>query len=338
MPIPVLGYSQETGFQFGLGVLYSTYLDKNDTLNRSSNFSGTSEMTTQKQYLLSLRGDVWTKRNDIHLIGELRLKRTPFNFYGIGNKTLASNMSRLVSERFGFLIEAEKKVIRNVYSGISVGFDKQKFTNKTEGGYFDTNPDILGKRGGSVLFLGISQAYDNRNSNNYPTHGLFARATFQYAPDNFSTRDFKASQFKFTVSNFWTVMPKVVLGVNGYFQTIQSNTKRTPFYLLPQLGSDEMMRGYYSGRFRDENYITAQAELRYRFSNRFAVVAFGGLGKVYPNGQLSFTYLKPSYGGGARYFFDPAKGLSVRMDYGIGEKPINETRQTGFYISLGEAF
>ena len=41
---------------------------------------------------------------------------------------------------------------------------------------------------------------------------------------------------------------------------------------------------------------------------------------------------------GARYFFDPEKGLSVRLDYGIGEKRANEKRQTGFYISLAEAF
>jgi len=38
------------------------------------------------------------------------------------------------------------------------------------------------------------------------------------------------------------------------------------------------------------------------------------------------------------YFFDTAKGLSVRLDYGVGEKKANEKRQSGFYISLAEAF
>jgi hypothetical protein len=40
------------------------------------------------------------------------------------------------------------------------------------------------------------------------------------------------------------------------------------------LGNDQMMRGYYSGRYRDENLMAAQAEIRYRFMNRFGIVAF----------------------------------------------------------------
>ncbi|RZJ77247.1 MAG: polymerase, partial [Flavobacterium sp.] len=51
-----------------------------------------------------------------------------------------------------------------------------------------------------------------------------------------------------------------------------------------------------------------------------------------------FKDLKPNYGIGGRYFFDTAKGLSVRLDYGIGEKKPNEKRQSGMYISLAEAF
>jgi hypothetical protein len=47
---------------------------------------------------------------------------------------------------------------------------------------------------------------------------------------------------------------------------------------------------------------------------------------------------KPSFGGGIRYFFDVAKGLSLRMDYAFGEKRPDEKRQKGFYIAFGEAF
>jgi hypothetical protein len=32
------------------------------------------------------------------------------------------------------------------------------------------------------------------------------------------------------------------------------------------------------------------------------------------------------------------KGLSIRADYGFGEKPAGEKREQGFYIALGEAF
>jgi outer membrane translocation and assembly module TamA len=106
---------------------------------------------------------------------------------------------------------------------------------------------------------------------------------------------------------------------------------------LPQLGNDALMRGYYTGRYRDRNLIAGQTELRYRLADRLGLVGFVGAGEVAHN-AFSVAALKPNYGGGLRYFFDTEKGLSIRMDYGIGEKVQGEARQEGFYIALGEAF
>ena len=55
MPVPVFGYAQETGFEFGLGALYSFYIDKSDTTNRSSNFLVNGSYATKKTYNLSTR-------------------------------------------------------------------------------------------------------------------------------------------------------------------------------------------------------------------------------------------------------------------------------------------
>ena len=336
MPIPVLGYAQETGFEFGLGALYSFYMDRKDTTNRSSNFSGTASYSTKKTYNLTLKGDAWTKGNRYHFIGEVRFKKMPFNFYGIGNNTSKANEDKLVQQQFKVLFDAEKTFLKSTYTGISVGFENYSFSDKITGGIYNTSPIIYDKSGGSVLFLGLSQSYDTRNSNNYPTKGFFGRITYQYAPDIFGGTDFTGSQIKVNVRNFWSLAPKVVLGVQALYHTVQGTN--TAFYLLPQLGNDEMMRGYYTGRYRDENLLAAQAELRYRFMNRFGIVAFAGSGKVFSNGNFSVKDLKPDYGFGGRYFFDTAKGLSVRLDYGIGEKKANEKRQSGMYISLAEAF
>lgn len=336
MPIPVLGYAQETGFEFGLGALYSFYIDRKDTTNRSSNFSGTASYSTKKTYNVVLKGDAWTKGNRYHFIGEMRFKETPFNFYGIGNNTAQSNEDRLVQQQIKVLFDAEKSFVKNAYTGISVGFEDYKFTDKIPGGIYASSPILYDRAGGSVIFLGLSQSYDTRNSNNYPTRGFFGRITYQYAPDVYGGSNFTGSQIKVNVRNFWSLAPKLVLGIQGLYHTVQGS--QTPFYLLPQLGNDEMMRGYYTGRFRDENLLAAQAELRYRFVNRFGIVAFAGAGKVFSNGNFSLNDMKPDYGFGGRYFFDTAKGLSVRLDYGVGEKRPNEKRQSGFYISLAEAF
>ena len=101
MPIPVVGYSQENGFEFGLGTLYSTYMDPADPLNRSSNFSALGSITTKKQYNISLKSDIYTKENKYHLMSELKFKRTPFNYYGIGNETLERNENKVLEEFAG---------------------------------------------------------------------------------------------------------------------------------------------------------------------------------------------------------------------------------------------
>ncbi len=336
MPIPVLGYSQEIGFEFGLGSLYSFYMDRKDTLNRSSNFSGTASYSTGKTYNLSLKGDAWTKGNLYHLIGQIQFKKTPFNFYGLGNNTEHMNEDRLVQHQSKVAFDTEKTFIKSAYTGLSLGFESYRFTDKISGGIYSTSPLLNDRDGGNVIYIGISQSYDTRNSNNYPTKGFFGRITYQYAPNFFGDGSFNGSLIKANIRNFWSIAPKLVFGAQALYYTIQSSN--TPFYLLPQLGNDEMMRGYYTGRYRDENLMASQAELRYRFSNRFGLVAFAGAGKVFANSNFSLNELKPNYGIGGRYFFDTAKGLSIRLDYGVGEKRPNEDRQKGFYISLAEAF
>lgn len=336
MPVPILRYSQEIGLEFGAGLLYSTYLDKKDLSNRSSNFSGLVSVSTKGQYNISLKSDIWTKTNKHHYITEVRFKRMPFDFYGIGNETLEADEDRLVQGSVKVVIEAEKRFWPNMYTGFLVGFENYHFNDKETGGIFTKDQSILHKIGGSVVYAGFSQTYDTRNSNNYTTKGLMAKLTLQYAPDFWGGENFTGTLIKANIRNFWSLSPKFVLGVNGLFHTLQG--KNAPFYLLPQMGNDEMMRGYYTGRYRDRNLLAAQAELRYRYNNRFGAVVFGGTGQVFENGGFAAKNFKPSYGAGGRYFFDPEKGLSVRLDYGIGEKRANEKRQTGFYISLAEAF
>lgn len=336
MPVPILRYAQEIGLEFGAGLLYSTYVDKKDLSNRSSNFSGIVSVSTKGQYNVSLKGDIWTKTNKHHFISEVRFKRMPFDFYGIGNETVEADTDRLVQGSVKVALEAEKRFSPNMYTGLSIGFESYHFTDKEVGGIFTTDQSIRQKFGGSVIYAGLSQTFDTRNSNNYPTKGFMARVSLQYAPDFWGGENFTGILTKVNIRNFYSLSPKFVLGLNGLFHTVQG--RNVPFYLLPQMGNDEMMRGYYSGRYRDRNLFAAQAELRYRYNNRFGAVIFGGAGQVFQNGGFAIQNFKPSYGAGGRYFFDPEKGLSVRLDYGIGEKRPNEKRQTGFYISLAEAF
>ncbi|NEU08744.1 BamA/TamA family outer membrane protein [Flavihumibacter sp. R14] len=336
VPLPAIAYSQETSLEFGLLTLYSFYTDREDTLTRNSSVQGLATYTTQKQVNLKLQTDYWTPQNRYHYFNEIRYKDFPFSFYGIGDQTRESDKQTVTQKLFRFAVEAEKKMGRSSYTGITGRFENYRFEYPID--FAEVSDQILfsGTDGGKVLFLGLSQNIDSRNNNTYPTAGTFIGLNYSYAPDLFGGENFSGTLTKFDLRTFKSLNRETVIGFNANYQTLQGDN--TPFYLLPQLGNDQMMRGYYTGRYRDQSLLAAQAELRYRFHPRFGVVGFLGGGTVYANGNLNLKSLKPSYGGGMRYFFDVERGLSIRLDYGVGEKRPGEERQTGFYVSLGESF
>lgn len=336
LPLPALGYAQETGIEIGAASLYSFYTDRKDTLMRTSRITGMVTFTTKKQSNFALKSDIWTPGNKFHVTSEIRYRNFPFNFYGIGNSTLEMNEDPITQKLFKLNAGLEKKLGKSIYTGMSMAYESYRFEDKVVGGIYSNDPGIRDKDGGKVFFLGITQIFDNRNTNTYTTRGSFLKFNYSYAPDFFGGDHFSGSLLKLDLRNFHALSKKTTLGLNAHFQTISGSN--TPFYLLPQLGSDEMMRAYYAGRFRDQNLLALQGELRLRLNPRFGLVGFAAAGNVYSGGNFKLIQLKPSVGGGFRYFYDIERGLSVRMDYAIGEQNPGEKRQSGFYLSLGEAF
>lgn len=336
LPLPAFGYSQETGLELGIASLYSFYADRKDTLIRTSRLTGIATFTTKKQSNFILKSDIWTSKNSYHITSELRYKNFPFNFYGIGNSTLEINEDPITQKLFRFNAGIEKKLGKISFTGVSTAYESYRFTDKVNDGIFSTDPAIIDKNGGQVLFLGLTQIIDSRNSNTYTTRGTFVKLNYSYAPDFFGGNHFSGGLFKLDMRNFQSITKQTTIGFNVNFQSIGGS--HTPFYLLPQLGSDEIMRGYYAGRFRDQNLLALQSEIRLRLNPRFGVVAFAAAGNVYSDGQIKLIQFKPAIGAGFRYFYDIERGLSVRMDYAVGEKNRGETRQSGLYLSLGEAF
>ncbi len=332
--LPALGYAQETGFEYGLVSLTSFYSNK-DSITRNSSIPGLIAFTTKKQSMLTLKPDVWSKYNRYHYVGDLRYRNFPFKFYGVGANTFEADEQRITQKLTRVSIEAEKLMRRGSYTGITASYENHRFYSEEPGGIYETNSFIRDKDGGDVLFVGLSKIFDARNSNVYTTKGSYIKLNYAYAPDLFGGENFSGSSAKLDFRTFKGYNIKTVLGFNMAYHTIQGSS--TPFYLLPQLGNDQIMRGYYTGRYRDRNLLAAQLELRYRVIPRLGFAGFAGAGSVY-NSRIDLGNFKPTYGAGLRYFFDTIRGLSLRMDYAFGEKRTGEERQKGFYLAFGEAF
>ncbi|EOR95230.1 hypothetical protein ADIARSV_1718 [Arcticibacter svalbardensis MN12-7] len=333
--LPAAAYSQETGIEFGGLSITSFYTDKTDTSMRSSTINAILTYTTKKQSNFVIKPDIWSAGNKYHFAGTLRYKKFPFDFFGIGDQTLESDKDPIVQRLFIVQAEAEKKFAKGFYAGLNIGYENFAYSDKEPGGIYDTGNFAVTETA-QVMYLGTSAILDTRNTNTYTTAGSYFRLNYSYAPSMFGSNDFSGSLIKADLRHFKSLNKKAVLGFQSTFEGVYGN--KTPFYLLPQLGNDQIMRGYYTGRYRDQNLFTAHAELRYRFIPRFGAAAFAGTGTVFSNGSFKIANLKPNYGAGVRYFVDPGRGLTLRMDYAVGEKRPKEARQTGFYLALAEAF
>ncbi|GAB3913480.1 BamA/TamA family outer membrane protein [Mucilaginibacter boryungensis] len=333
--LPVFSSAPETGLEVGGSALYSFYTDTVHNDTRVSNIFGYGTVTTKGQSRLSLSTTYWAPHNAWRYLASVSYINFPFDFYGIGPDTYKINKDHLGQKRFKLNFEADKKFGKYIYLGLMAGAFDYKFTNENPGGIFDTNPQIQNRAGGGSLLAGPALIFDTRNNNTYTTRGIIITSYFNFFQGVGSNNSYQGGLLNVEVSQFNPLSKRLMLGFDVQSQNLTGS--QSPFYLLPSLGSDELMRGYYNGRYRDRNMIAGQAELRYRFSNRFAVAGFVGGGTVY-NKSPDLSTLKPNYGGGLRYFFDVEKGLTIRLDYGAGQKVAGEARQSGVYFSMGEAF
>lgn len=333
MVLPAAGYAQESGFEYGVAGTYNFYVDKSDMTNRTSSIILMGTLTTKSQKNIKLTSDVWTKDNEYHILSEFRYRDWPFNFYGIGNDTWEVDEDKIGQKLFRARIDLEKKITASYYAGININYEHFSFQDQEPGGIYEQQP-LIGKTGGQFLALGISQLYDSRNVTTYTTKGYYARIRYAYAPDFWGKENFKGSLIDVDLRGYYPLSNPLTIAAQGIYRTTFGD--RLPFYQYRDLGGDMMMRGYYLGRYKDRNYIAAQAELRYRFHPRFGITGFGGTGSTFS--KEHDIRLTPSYGAGIRYFFSLEHTSTVRFDYSFGEKRPGEKRQSGFYLSISEAF
>jgi hypothetical protein len=336
--VPALASSPETGVEFGGAALYSFYTDTiPHSITRVSDLYGYASITTKSQEKISLNVNYWTPQNKIHYSGYTGYINFPFDFYGIGNNTKKANEETIDERRDKLTFEADVLAAPNLYAGITTGAVVFHYYSGLypENPLFKTDPAVQDHRGGDDLYAGPTLIFDNRDNNTYTTRGIIITSYYDVFHGILNENNYIGGLLNVEYSQFFLLQKKLVLGFDIKEQSLMGGL--SPFFLLPQLGNDALMRGYYTGRYRDRNLLAGQTELRYRISDRFGLVGFLGAGEVAHDG-FTAAALKPNYGGGFRYFFDTEKGLSIRMDYGLGEKPAGESREQGFYVALGEAF
>lgn len=330
LPVPAFGYSPETKTYVGAVSLFTFNLYA-DSLTRTSNAKLEVNYTWNKQVIIDMGWNFFSKNENIFTKGQVAFSKYPDYYWGVGAGTPDSDKVIYDSKRFVADIAVLKKIRTSLFSGPVL-----KYYN-----YWDVNQDATAKltfpelTNSRVFGLGYSLLKDTRNSILTPSEGhyFYSGVTYNLSKSNSRTA------YNFSKSNY----TELVLDMR-YYKTWKDkftwasrfinefNIGNTPFYDYAFLGGDKFVRGYYYGRFRDKNLSSLQTEFRTPLIWRFGVAAFGGVSNIFSN-QFNIGNSKYNGGLGLRFLVDRKDKTNLRLDYAVGEKGNN-----GFYVSFGESF
>jgi outer membrane protein assembly factor BamA len=324
---PVLYYTPETRFAFGAAGI-CTFNFKNDSLNAPrSSFNLGFAYTQNKQVLFYLPYFLFFKNRSYQLYGEIGYNKYFYNFYGVGNSQPKDYVEKYGVEFPRLRITGLKKVAPHFYAGLRYAFDKFSLFN------LDTTAQLIkkeipGSKGGIVSGVGAVVVYDNRDYIFYPSKGWFGELVV-YRDDRITGSSFNYTRVALDVAKYLSYKENI-LALNLY--SIYSDSD-LPFFQMGNLGGLKKMRGFYEGKYRDNNLLVFQAEYRRHLFWLLGFTVFADAGQVthrydsFNNKDWRYTY-----GAGLRLMLDKAQRINLRIDAAVGNNKILP------YFTIGEAF
>lgn len=330
--LPALGSTPETGFMFGGVIVPQFKIGSAGTGTRSSSIFVSAIYTTNNQILTSVLPDIVLPDEKWMLNGNYTVNYFPESFWGIGPATKKSDEVTVLYTQ----IILEQNVLRQMNPGFYMG-PYLRWSKLYNVKFEDTDgkqiaaPDVNGPRGGVAAGLGWITRWDRRNSNMTPTKNhyvqftLLENSSWLGTSDHYTLYELDARKYLDLSGDESSVLAMQSL--------VQLNSGDPPFNDLATMGGDRTNRGFYQGRYRDQNSAQIQAELRQHFMGRLGFTVFAATGEVW-NRFDSFTlkHYKWTAGVGLRFNINKADPTNIRIDYGIGK------HTSGFYLQFGEAF
>jgi hypothetical protein len=326
--VPLVLYSPETHIAFGGLVIQFFRIGDAPKDSRVSSIAADALVTTRRQAIFELLPDLYWDNEDNHVFGKLEYQRFPDSFWGIGPHTPDSAEERYERERLRLRTGLLRRVHGPLYAGI---YDEIMYY---EGKYPDPNGtfarlDVPGEEGGFTSGIGPMLTYDSRDNAVQSRAGTLLSLTWLgFGPFVGSQHDFWKLQTE--ARHFFPLGALSALGFR-YYGEFQGGS--VPFYHMAQLGGDELLRGYFMGRYRDKNLVVLESEFRFPLFWRFGAVAFAGAGDVAEKFvDLAKNPIRWAVGGGLRLSINTKERLNLRLDVGVGPHTY------GVYFTAAEAF
>ena len=231
-----------------------------------------------------------------------------------------------------FFTKATYRVWRRLYIGVGYLGGSVETTLRDVAFQIPELPELPDNLAPSVD-LGISALVipleiDSRDNNQFPRSGWKIDGDAKFYKES-GGGDFDADVFKFSVNHYFPMRDTDTLATRFIFKSADDGA---PFFLQSGFGGDKDLRGYPSGRYRDNKMYAIQTEYRWHYSDRWIFTGFAGFGEVADEVSDFGSDLLPAAGIGTRFVLSEKHKVSLSADVAVGDDGFE------FYFGVGEAF
>jgi outer membrane protein assembly factor BamA len=326
--LPVFYSTPETDVALGGTLMGFHKSNPNDPQGKTDVFQGVLIGTQKEQKIFSLNLKKYFLDDRYLMIVGAGYIDFPSEFFGIGpvaEENLEEDYTLIQNAVIGSFLW---RLAPNFYLGPLFRYSRFGIEDRAQGEQL-AQGNIDGWDGATVAGGGLSLVWDTRDDEFMPRNGSELNIqAMDYRRDWGSDDNF--SQLAITHKIFQPVLENNTLAWMSFLSLSQGTV---PFEMMPALGGDTIMRGYYSGRYRDRDYAALQGEYRYKISTRFSGVLFAGVGEVATEiDEFTADHVKAAAGFGFRFLLVPEQKIKLRLDIGMSESG------TYSYVNFMEAF
>ena len=321
-------YTPEMSVGVGVVLVGLYRIDRNDKISQPSSLSLSGFASATGAFGLNFNNYNFLSTDQWRLFISGTVNNIPTYYWGKGYSAGKNDHNKVEyrSQEFAIKPRVLYRIIDNTYIGVSWDFSSLNASDLDDRGknYF---AKLTGGR--SILSSSIS-AYFNYDSRDFlpnAQQGQALEVIYSYfSPELASNNRFQSTQLQYSV--YYSLSENSVLALDNYARFTSGSV---PWDHLSLLGNANQMRGYYEGRYRDNNVFTTQLEYRRKLDWRHGIVSWIGVGTLSDSpSKLGSNHWLPTVGIGYRFEFKPR--MNIRLDFGVGRN------STGFYFQVGEAF
>lgn len=333
IPVPVISSSPETGLRGGVVLQYfmNTGSGKDTSRKTRDSYSYLEALySTRRQTVFESYTQMYTPGEKYFFRHRMGYINNSERIWGFGNQTVAADDYEKVTYTRLYLTTSFTRQIKNkLFAGLNVNISKtyDVATAAKDSNLLAGQP---GEHGYYVIGVGPTLIWDKRDHPMNARKGWYGELAVTHYTSAFGS-DFSYTEYLGDVRKYFSLRDSSVLAFQGYAFLTDGTV---PWREKARMGSSTIMRGYFSGRFRDNEYAAAQAEYRKPVHRWVTLAFFAAVGQIQDKvSDFNFSNTKLAGGMGIRVLANKAKRIYLRFDYAR-----STDNTSGFYFKVGEAF